>query len=323
MLSQAEYFNLRAKRYEQCLKVLPSARALDIIPYIHLLSNLNNYPRTICDAFGGSGFITNSFINKLNSDFVIADAAASMVAENKNKNISRIITKPNFANFTGKYDLIISHGGLHHAIVCENGIVDRQKSSMLQNTIVSKLVNSLNIGGYLVISDIPNKAPKEFDNLKFLPNDWQKFTQEWYTKNIGIILDAASGKNISSINLYLHKLFSNTQNVPQYFFDEYIAKNMPLGHSANYADFEALSVRDLKPVFRLNFCTPWIFNNKIDAGWFFREKFSIGKESAKPGECKQEDSHMFDIVSNYLGTAEFNKKTLVNWGLTYSAWQKT
>ena len=53
-MTQQEYFDLRAKRYNQCLSVFPNARAMDVLPYLNILANRNKLPESVCDTFGGS-----------------------------------------------------------------------------------------------------------------------------------------------------------------------------------------------------------------------------------------------------------------------------
>ncbi len=326
-MTQQEYFDLRAKRYNQCLSVFPNARAMDVLPYLYVLANQNKLPKTVCDTFGGSGFITNSLSEKLNASFTIADASVGMMDEFNGKDISLMQVKPDFSNFVGKYDMVISHGGLHHAIEMDGNKADRVKSDALQSKIVRKLADSVNPGGLLIVSDIPKVQPEEFNTLSPEWDGIYALMRDSYKPNINFVLDTFKTKNVKNLNAKLHNVMDTVHGpAPKYFFDEYVANNMALGHIASYPDFNMLDqvAKDagLELIFRMNFCTPWVFDSLTDAGWFMREKFSIGTETQRPGQEKNEDIKMVGQVANYLGLNEMRGKVLTNWGVTYSAWKR-
>ena len=136
--STADYFNIRAPRYSNAINTFPLSRSLDLIPYCFFLkdagSNLN-----FLDAFCGPGFISNSF-SKIDHKFVLADVSMEMI-KHSNINHDNLIVRENFKNLLEKYgkgffDIIVSHGGFHHAVSLVKNKIDKTKSDKKHQSIV-------------------------------------------------------------------------------------------------------------------------------------------------------------------------------------------
>ncbi len=112
-------------------------------------------------------------------------------------------------------------------------------------------------------------------------------------------------------------------SVPRTFFDGFVTGETPMGHVAAYPNFDdihdSILAQGLVPLGRISYRGPWLFNTKDSAGWFFREKFSVGTTS-NLGEDILGDVDMFEILQRMLGVRTTSHGVAVNWGVTYAAY---
>jgi hypothetical protein len=221
-MNQTEYFNMRARRYENALRGCPSARNNDIGPYKSFLENCPRSVNNVLDAFGGTGFITNSLSKILNADFTIADASTGMLAGASNR-IRKIQIAPDFSGLPGKYDLVISHGGLHHAIIEKDNRVREKESNILQKTIITNLANAVQHAGYMIITDIPkygDNIPRKFFD-EYIANNMRLGHLANYLdfKDVGVFLKAQGFDEISNVYIRTPWIFEN-KSLCGWFFRE-------------------------------------------------------------------------------------------------------
>ena len=332
--STADYFNVRAPRYANSIKTYPFARSLDLIPYCFAIKDLGTNLNFL-DAFCGPGFISSSLSN-LNHKFVLADVSDEMIKCSSTTHESFVV-KNDFENLLTKYgngyfNIIVSHGGFHHAVALANNRIDSAKTIEKHRNIISNLSKLLANNDVVIIADIPNNT---FQN-EFLLSD-----KRYSLSQFKDIVDSRSLQYISdSLNIDLDKPnnlieFQATINnkvpnhnphpVPRYYFDEYIAKRTKHGHIAMYPDFIDIKLQfenyGIKNIGLLNYHSPWIFESNNTAGWFFKEKFSIDRPTL-PNENPELDYMMYEIINQYLGVNNYNNFSFVNWGVTYSIFKK-
>lgn len=337
-ISTSKYFDKRSKRYHNSIKNCPNARILDMIPHAYFIELFLTKKKNlkVLDAFGGTGFISKFFIN-ISDEIVIVDESEGMMKFiDLNDKIKKKITNNDFKDILDKYgegyfDVIISHGGFHHAVIYDNkGKVLKNESQNKQNKIIERLSKLTSNEGIMILADIAEKPLKPYYRIKdnglalnqldsLIPNDSISFIQE--------VLNLDISKNIS-----LESILSEIENnltkevdflVPNYFFDYYISRNSFLGHKAHYSNFEILEtkVSNLNLLARTFHKIPWIFNSEYEVGWFFKEKFSIFSESQKMSKSKNE-LKMYNLIKKYLGIKKRNGKIFTNWGVTYSVFGK-
>lgn len=337
-LSTLEYFNLRADRYGNAIKELKNARILDLIPYSYFIKKNFNKKKDlkILDAFGGTGFLTQYFLN-IASEIVVADQSDEMINRIKKKNnIKKRITTDDFQSIIEEFgenyfDVVITHGGIHHSIIInKNNQVDTIKSQDKQNLIVKRLSKLTAKGGLLILADL---AQDKLDNFSIVD------TEDFSLKHLSNLLSSTDIQFISSklnINLNqkftyidfltkIHDTFSTKTNykVPHHFFDSYISRYSRLGHVAYYSNFKLLeeSIENFIHLSRSNFKLPWIFDDIYSAGWFFKEKFSIFNKTTEI-KISSNEKKMFSRLKKYLGCKEMNSTVYVNWAVTYSVFKK-
>ncbi|MCD4771857.1 MAG: class I SAM-dependent methyltransferase [Bacteroidales bacterium] len=332
--STADYFNIRAPRYANSIKTFPFARSLDLIPYCFAIKDLGTNLNFL-DAFCGPGFISSSLSN-LNHKFVLADVSDEMI-KSSSTNHESFVVKNDFENLLNKYgkgyfNIIVSHGGFHHAVSLVNNKIDNNKTIEKHRNIISNLSKLLSKDGILIIADIPNDNYIEDYLLSDKHYSLSQFKDIVSSKSLQLISD--------SLKISLDKAYSliqfqniikskvpnqNPHPVPRYYFDEYIAKRTKYGHIAMYPDFIDIKSQfekyGIKNIGLFNYHSPWIFESNNAAGWFFKEKFSIDRPTL-PNENSELDYMMYEIINQYLGVNNYNDFSFVNWGVTYSIFKK-
>ena len=331
------YFDKRARRYAMALDAFPHARVLDTLPYCYLFRDVAERlgkpvkELKILDAFGGTGFITRSFPG-LGGQITIADCSHMMLEEVgcgfSDKHIVEVTD--NFENLAeeraGYFDVVLTHGGLHHVIKIEGDEVDSAKSLVEQTRVISRLGQLVTVGGSLLIADIPDKPLSQC----LVGRSPKGLTKELPAQ----LLDAGQVSSLDPeiVGLLQADLFTLAEGVrshygaplnhpvPRYFFDEFVAKRTPLGHEASF--FPPLEQTDaLGQSFaldwRCDYLGPWIFPNREAAGWYFREKFSVGEPDIL-GNQPADEVGMAVELENTLGGRETPEKYCVNWGVVYS-----
>ncbi len=338
ILSTLEYFNLRAKRYNNALAQIENARILDLIPYSFFIDKFFAGKKNlkILDAFGGTGFLTKYLIN-VASEVVVADLSDKMMDYiDDNHKIKKRITTNNFDDIIkeygeGYFDLVVTHGGIHHSILTNNNNkVDAYRSQNRQNIIVKKLSSLTKKKGILILADLAQDQLEDFSIIDSNDFSIQKLTNILSHKEIKFIstkLDIDLNQQFSYIEFLtkIQDLYSTKTKykVPHYFFDSYISPYSKLGHIAYYSNFKTLekNIKGFTHLSRSSFKLPWIFESPYAAGWFFKEKFSIFKQTDNI-KTSTDEIKMFHRLEKYLGCKEINNKTFVNWGVTYSILQK-
>lgn len=336
-LSVSEYFDYRAPRYSNAIQQLPLARSLDLLPYCYIINLLKKSNLNILDAFCGTGFISNS-LESLNANFILADISVGMMS-GTNGNARKIVATNNFENIKQKFgdsyfDIVLSHGGFHHAIELSGTKVNIQESYNKHKEIIQNLSSLVNKDGYLIIADISNKNVPEFTNPNYpLKESISSFRHIIGDEMINFIADSLKvDPNIPvSLNDINELIDSKTFKkepfpVPKHFFNQYIARYTKYGHKACFPDFDMIdnciiNSSNFDKVSTVYFHSPWIFDSLNQAGWFFKEKFSLFEKS-KLLEDKQSEKRVYDLLEKYLGVTKTNEKIFVNWGVTYSIYKK-
>lgn len=337
-LSVSDYFDYRAPRYNNAIQQLPFARSLDMLPYCFAISLLESSTLNILDAFCGTGFISNS-LKSLDANFVLADISEGMI-NSTNDNKKRVVTTDGFNSVVesfGKesFDVVLSHGGFHHAIELIDNKVSKTESLNKHRDIINNLISLVKKNGILIIADIPENTVPDFFNPSYaLKEKLSKFTHiigeehiNYIAKNLSV--DPEIPTSLNELNeLIYNKVYSKVNfPVPKYFFNQYIARHTKHGHKACYPDFEMIDSWIMKEskfekLSSVNFYSPWIFDSINHAGWFFKEKFSLFEKSEllinKPNEKR-----VYDLLEKYLGVTKFKDKIFVNWGVTYLIYKKT
>lgn len=337
-LSVSEYFDYRAPRYNNAIQQLPLARSLDLLPYCYIINLLKKSKLNILDAFCGTGFISNS-LGSLIANFIFADISEGMMSST-NGRAEKIVATNNFENLNqtfgeGYFDIILSHGGFHHAIELSGDKVNVQESYNKHKEIIQNLCSLVNKDGYLIIADISTKNVPEFTNPDFpLKESMTSFRHIVGDEMINFIVESLKVDpnipiSLNEINELINsKVFKKEPfPVPKHFFNQYIARYTKHGHKACYPDFEKIDnwiiqSSNFEKVSRIFFHSPWIFDSINQAGWFFKEKFSLFEES-KLLEDKQSEKRVYELLEKYLGVTDYNNRIFVNWGVTYSIYKKT
>lgn len=332
------YFAARAPRYQEALRVCPAARALDYLPYYAALAlaglNLRRGLR-VCDAFGGTGFLARSFA-RYGAEIVVADVCSEMLRGASGlPNVKTHVTDDDFASVAGafgsrSFDLVVTHGGLHHVVELSDGTPNLPASRARQARVVGTLASLVRPGGLLVVADIPDSIPTE-SRGSLTRHPLTESHLELGLEEGASIVSAALG--VKPENLPgLHDLQALVESrlwapvafpVPRRFFDEFIAPSSPMGHVAVYPDFQDLHARllscGMSMLGRINYKGPWIFSSPQEAGWFFREKFSL-YTSGDLGTLPETERAVFEVVNEFLGSRPAAECTAVNWGVTYAAY---
>ncbi len=337
LISTKKYFNERSLRYGNALKAFPQARLLDLIPYLFVLDFMRVDRKTkILDVFGGTGFLATSLKN-IDASFSVVDGSEGMLnCIDKSLDIEKILTENDLQDMyqthgENSFDIIFSHGGFHHVIEYTDGTIDIKKSIEKQDKILVLLEKLLKPNGIIVIADISSDGYEKKSNNNFLELKAFKLFKKYLSNSqfyaISNYLNIKQNEkvNLSTLQNFIIKNYFNNSikyKAPNYFFDEFIAKQAACGHESLYLNFGRLEQILLKstPLITIDFPTPWVFNSKEDAGLFFREKFSIGKSLEKVPEISKR--RMFNKIDKYLGTTKKENLIYVNWGVTYGAYQK-
>ena len=333
------YFALRARRYANALRGCPAARALDYVPYIAAMAHIKDIGALdVLDAFGGTGFLSEG----LNFDpgrVVIADCTPEMMEGVTHAlGVRREAIADDFDNmanrYEGAFDVVLSHGGLHHAIaLTDEGLVDAEESMRKQCRVIENLCRCLRPGGLMVLGDIPAPGSRnrrgEGLSLNCLDRVDSHIAAEPVRTELQGIAQRFLHGNLSVVNIDAAFRASDPRPdipVPAYFFDNFVAKRTHLGHKANYPDFDVLiAVAERNGMIMewgIDYRGPWLFSDRNTAGWYFREKFSIGTEGAR-GAHAEENTQMMKELREYLGVQEIAERCLVNWGVYYSCLRRT
>ena len=331
-----EYFQGRAPRYRTALRGCPNARLLDLLPYCAAIACSGPVERgdLALDAFGGTGFLADS-LNSAGLEFVIADCSPGMLGVKNRHQVH--VTNEDFKDIRAFYGrrafrLVVSHGGFHH--VLENAdIPNAGRSRDRQRRILDVLSDLVAVGGIVMIADIPDQQPSEVEGC-LLDQALDRSTMEKILGKDAVEqvmcrtgMSFAESKSLRQVAADIAETLVAKVDweVPRLFFDEYVAKCTPMGHVAVYPDFDAIHDYMTKKGFlsegRINYVGPWSFANGNEAGWFFKEKFSVGDPS-EPGEDKKAETEMLSILRKYLGVRVNNDFTNVNWGVTYAAYRR-
>lgn len=337
-LSVKEYFDYRAPRYNNAIQQLPFARSLDMLPYCYAIDLLKQPNLNILDAFCGTGFISNS-LESLDANFILADISEGMM-NSTNGNKRKIVSTNNFENIKqtfgdSYFDIVLSHGGFHHALEISGEKVNIPESYNKHREIIENLCSLVAKDGFLIIADISNKFVEELTNPKYpLIENLSKFKYiigdemiHFISKSLDI--DPNIPFSINEINEFIaKKVFKKeSYSIPKHFFNQYIARYTKHGHKACYPDFEKIdnwitNFSNFENVSRVNFHSPWIFDSINQAGWFFKEKFSLFSQT-EMFEDKKSEKRVFDLLAKYLGTTNFKNRIFINWGITYAIYKKT
>jgi 2-polyprenyl-3-methyl-5-hydroxy-6-metoxy-1,4-benzoquinol methylase len=337
----AAYFARRAPRYQNALKGCPSARVLDLVPYVAALSASGLEKRKslrVCDAFGGTGFLARSLHGNRFS-FVVCDCCQEMLTGALGlPRVGAHVTPDDFSSAIrvfggGFFDLVLCHGGLHHVVVLEKASVDPAESERRQLNVVDRLAKLVRPGGVIIIADIPDKEPPELDGPLWDQEIEATFLCDCLGNEGLQLVAAATGleahaqTTLKSIQAALRsKLVKPFRSpVPRLFFDSFVAKETATGHTAAYVNFDQIHERLIQdgflPLGRINYRGPWLFSSANEAGWFFKEKFSAGEPSAKGADVNSE-ANMLDVLQRMLGVRNVTTGVAVNWGVTYGIYQK-
>lgn len=341
-IDSVEYFSQRAPRYQAALNGCPTARALDTLPYLAILSIIMPHLKSrgiACDAFGGTGFLSRG-LSEFSLDFTAVDSCSEMLVGAKNlPRVETLVNRDDFSSILSRYgsnsfDFVFCHGGLHHVIAGSSaGIPDHEASRNRQADIVRRLAELVRVGGILIIADIPRICPSEFPGElsderisgEVLASCFSPNVLGFLAKNLGLCPDdmwslSEARQRIKSV-LWQDVSFP----VPRKFFDDFVAEKSLMGHTAVYPDFDRLDhviqLAGLQAIWRGNYPTPWVFENQREAGWFFREKFSFFEASPLGVDVASEDA-VFKNVTYYLGTKALATCVSVNWGITYAMYRR-
>jgi SAM-dependent methyltransferase len=234
---------------------------------------------------------------------------------------------------TGFFDVVLCHGGLHHVVDVQGPQIESEKSAQRQLATVERLAKLTRPGGIIILADIPDGTPEELpgpiwdqpveiDTLKhYLGKDGAN------TIAALLELDGRSATTLRAAQTAVRsKLVKDVRYpVPRHFFDAFVASKTAMGHTASYVHFGSIHERIISDGFsllgRINYRGPWLFKTTREAGWFFREKFSVGEASALGAEPAAEEA-MFHTVEAMLGTRSFPGGVAVNWGVTYAIYQR-
>ena len=332
------YFDARAPRYQAALRQCPSARVLDLLPYTGALRAAHLDVRSdilVCDAFGGTGFLARA-LRHSGFKFVVCDASHEMLAGVAGEeNVKTHLTPDDFQSAlqafgSQSFDLVVCHGGLHHVVEAQGHEVDRDASRLRQQLVVSRLARLVAPRGVLIIADIPNEPPAEIiGQVQASMLDYAYLCSLLGEHSMELVVQALDlGKSERySVDSVCRRIMSRLSSsvdfpVPRWFFDEFVA-NSPMGHVAAYPDFDqidevAISV-GLRSLGRINYAGPWLFQSAEEAGWFFREKFSVGRAS-KLGDDPNSEQDMYEILRRCLGVRQARQIVAVNWGVTYAVY---
>lgn len=332
------YFAKRAPRYQMALRTLPTARVLDLLPYCAVIEALKINSRDqiqVADAFGGTGFLARG-LSSANLNFVVCDCCQEMLCgaagtphvqlHETQDDFQSVLTT--FGN--GHFDLVLSHGGLHHVVDME-GVPNVSASRVRQCQVVKRLARMVRSGGALIIADIPDRPPVELGGLarevSLSTKTLQRLIGGEATKFVEPLmrLDVTRENTLDSICQQIRNSIVTPVSfpVPKHFFDQYVACKTPSGHVAVYVDFDEIDrtvlAEGFKPLGRLNYLGPWLFQSESEAGWFFKEKFGVGIPQSIDADVES-NMEMFEVLKTYLGTVASKGYVAVNWGVTYAAY---
>lgn len=337
----SSYFARRAPRYQAALAAFPMARILDFLPYAAAIraSGLDRKPRVrICDAFGGTGFLARGLRSR-SFDFLVCDCCQEMlIGATGLEKVELHVTPDDFRSTVAQYgegyfDIVLSHGGLHHVVEADNGTVGLPASENRQQEVAERLAHLVRPEGLLIIADIPREEPPEVhDRLgaevldeHFLSKLLGREAVQMITRAVDADLSQPLTFDAIRQRIETRLVQSVSTTVPRFFFDEFVAAKTAMGHVAAYPDFLALDVvlrqTGLVSWGRVNYRGPWLFGSEAEAGWFFREKFSVG-QAAPQGEDIASEQYMFRIVKGLLGVRGKGGLVAVNWGVTYAVYQR-
>lgn len=334
--SMVKYFDARAPRYSAALKACPGARVLDVLPYIVAMASRERMPGRsrirICDAFGGTGFLSQALEN-LPATFVVCDASSEMLrGAALHLNSETFVTTNDFEDAVesfgeGSFDFVFSHGGLHHvAETTDAKSIERSRGRQLE--IVARLARLVAPGGALVIADIPEGRPVEREGIASRTriergNLRRVMGRVQFDTLMNALPRLPAEVSLRDVRQLVCDLTTVMPfEVPRFFFDHFVRWNTPMGHEAVYPRFEdfdeVATLQDLRLDMRINYQGPWLFTSESEAGWFFREKFSIADVAPLGGDPITEQE-MFSALCQFLGGAT-GAMTTVNWGVTYATY---
>ena len=334
------YFAKRAPRYQAALEGCPAARSLDFIPYLTAISQLDvgiDQAARVFEAFGGTGFLARG-LSRFDFDFAVVDGCVEMLqGVSSLPRVEPIVTMDDFkatvSVFGSKsFDLVLCHGGLHH-VVGPGDPPDPDASRARQSAVVTRLARIVRPGGALVVADIPEGVPSQLGSQRVGVNLSEDVLRKCFSSGslsfLARVLALKEGQpwSVEEIERLVEtKLWQPVQfPVPRHYFDEFVAKQSEMGHVAVFPDFEQLhqviTSEGLELMWRLNYRGPWIFSSRGEAGWFFREKFSLFDPSPLGVDPESEEA-VFNSIRRFLGGQESKDWVSVNWGVTYAAYRR-
>lgn len=337
----AAYFARRAPRYQEALKGCPTSRVLDLVPYVAaLVAGQLHQCRSlrVCDAFGGTGFLARGLHGNRFS-FVVCDCCQEMLSGALGlPRVDVHVTRDDFSSTIkvfgeGFFDLLLCHGGLHHVVAVEKLKVDAAASAHRQLSVVHRLARLVRPGGVLILADIPDEEPDEMEGPiwdeaiapDLLPDCLGKEGARLIAEATALPIQTAT--TLRSIQLAVTSKLVKPVGfpVPRQFFDEFVAKETAMGHTASYINFDLVNDRLTADGFtslgRINYRGPWLFKTANEAGWFFREKFSVG-EPSEVGVDPSSEMKMFTVLRDALGVRNTPTGVAVNWGVTYAVYRR-
>ncbi len=312
------------------------ARSLDLLPYAYITAHVmqstarKSGDLRIFDAFGGSGFLSRSFAHT-DIRFTIADCTDAYDHDSCTRH-EWLLSQDYFRSISveraGTYDLVFAHGGLHHVYVEDETGIQDETSIGLQNQCVANMARLLRPGGYLVLSDIPDRPPAPHRAGKdFVLADLKECLALLGEERLDFLKSSAPSfspvpslnKTCASVN-FLFRDPSHDGSLRR-FFDEVVARETPNGHEARFLDVERIitgaRAHGMSVIYSAAFPGAWVFRDRDQAVWYFREMFGFGASVPAFGRGP-EDSVVESAMTNILGLRSLGKKIAVNWGVTYT-----
>jgi SAM-dependent methyltransferase len=317
---------------------------------------------TLIDLASGTGYLAD-ILDPIVKRTIRVDKSLEMLDSSMHrKEIIYSDIKDVYTDLRGvvKADIITCLGALHHVYEKTGDVVDPLSSEKLQLRTINSWIKLLSPGGRLMLVDVmfpdlsicePNTKPlslamkqyyylkqQEFGNI-ILPIDievLQRIDKAHARSSFGrLIRDLVSttSPSVSLANIIGYQEFRNfgevDRLVPIDFFDLVVDKYSIDRHFACFMQEAKLAVAlkamGLKNVLVGCLPTPWIFNSEVEAIWFVRELFSLGKEHIHEPEdiVKHPDyDHVKKFIEEFLGIYTSGDITYVNWQLVFAYGEK-
>lgn len=334
---EAKRFNQKASRIQRAIQLIPTARGLEILPFLALLEP--RYPTVlprVHDMMGGTGYLA-SYLQEISHYVLVVDVSIGMLEPAGLNNLSVFKTSGRFSEpelaHDPRPDVITSLAGLHHIFHKDGAKVSQESSKALRHDMITRWLDWISPTGVMVLADVPIFARNLPIGLQLkgtgeariqIPNRLFPVLNSVLSElGIPIPLSPTDKWVLQDLPDMLTERFRHLRGVtngPSEFFDRFVASHSEVGHDACFLSAEEFTSAFPKWNVTIGYLpTPWVFPDSRAASWYVKEKFGIGARTLHPNELsKSEERQIGHALEEFLGLEALpSGKVIFGWGLIF------